>query len=230
MLVEPDFSAPLLLLLQPAQHWPHSWSRGADGSEARQRVMVRSFPGGNLWPDFLGGRHGSTPEFPSLAQNRGLALAHPPPPWASGLWPFEHSPVRPPAESQRQSHRGPKGGAGKGATTLCPIWPRNPGLGAGGRLGELGQGQNPCLLSSYSGIGWPRLLDEFPSPGRPRPVYPHGPEPPGGARTGASSEAPVQVRGSREVSRDRVTESQSPKYVSLKGTQRRASLPPTSAL
>lgn len=57
-------------------------------------------------------------------------------------------------------------------------------------------------------------------------MYPHGPEPPGGARTGASSEAPVQVRGSREVSRDRVTESQSPKYVSLKGTQRRASLPP----
>ena len=157
-------------------------------------MRVRSFPGGNLWPDFLGGRHGSTPEFPSLAQNRGLALASPHPQWASGLWPFEHSPVRPPAESQRQSHRGPKGGAGKGAATLCPIWPRNPGLGAGGRLGELGQGQNPCLLSSYSGIGWPRLLDEFPSPGRPRPVYPHGPEPPGGARTGASSEAPVQVR------------------------------------
>lgn len=44
-------------------------------------------------------------------------------------------------------------------------------------------------------------------------------EPPGGARTGASS------RGSREVSRDRVTESQSPKYVYLKGTQRRAALP-----
>lgn len=60
------------------------------------------------------------------------------PPKSFGPLAWESATVRPQAEIQPQNHRGPIEGAGKGSSTLRPIWSLNPGVG-GGRMEDYGR-------------------------------------------------------------------------------------------
>lgn len=147
----------------------------------RSPCAAQAAPWGTSGLTPRGGRR-SAPKLPGRAQNPGTTLA---PRGALGPRPPERLPVRPPAENQPRRRGGPKGGAGRGAATLRPIWSGNPGVG-GGRLEDVGGGSiGACRASIRASAGCDASTS--PSPRRRRSASPRT-EPPGGVRTGASSE------------------------------------------